>query len=130
MNRREFLKLGVAACAAVTLPAAAEKKSTAGAVELSPAPNWAKAGFAIDQSDVSWPDFDPSAEYANGMLLTARPSPEVADKLVTTLYEDMVKHIPPPYRDRVEIQGPIPIDFGRSIGISWHYIPPWRKALS
>lgn len=118
MNRREFLKVGAAAIAAASLPKIA---STAGAVE-----EWEAAAPRMGRiDDVRFVDnvFNPEMEYGNILPLTYDPPPGLRDKLVGILYEDMVRHIPPEYRHKVEIVQPARTDYGRMGGIAWRYRP-------
>ena len=111
MNRREFLKVGAAAIAAASLPKIA---STAGAVE-----EWETAAPRMGRINV----FNPEMGYGSILPLTYDPPPELRDKLIGILYEDMVRHIPPEYRHKVKIVLPARTDYGRMGGIAWRYQP-------
>lgn len=116
MNRREFLRAGAAAIAAASLPKIA---STAGAVE-----EWEAAAPRMGRVEHQyWAKFNPALEYGNILRLTYDPPPELRDKLVGILYEDMVRHIPPGYREKVRIVQPARTDYGRMGGIAWRYRP-------
>ena len=111
MNRRDFLKAGLAAVAVAALP-----KLDAGPrmdIRLIETPG--------DAEIHRWADFNPDQLYGNGIMITDKPTPEMSEKLITLLYEDMVKWVPPEYREKVEIHGPIPDDFGRAVQIHWRY---------
>lgn len=136
MNRREFLKAATAAIATAALPLAVEGspetwKYGSGGVgqtwEASP------GGFLSNKElmaevkqvyDNHWDTFDPAFRHGNGISLLFAPTPEATKHVVRSLYEDMKKWIPPPYRDLVQIYGPIKVDFGRSVQVAWLYLPP------
>ena len=124
MNRREFLRLGTAAVAAIALPAIAldvakDKQTWVEGVNFE---RWDNIRF-IESPSNDWHLFEPQHKYGNGMHITAMPSPKVTETLIETLYENMVKTVPPGFREQVEIYGPIAVDFGRAATISWMYTP-------
>ena len=126
MNRREFLKLGSAAIAAATFPKLA---STADAVEPNTV-SFSVTGLNADGDRVTvmpanfWAEFNPAHRYGNSLPLTYKPPPSLRKKLVEILYRDMVKNVPPGYRDRVQIVQPPKTDYGQRAGIAWLYLPP------
>lgn len=109
MNRREFLKTAGAAVAAISLP-----------VTAAATPRFVEApSYGPDR----WPDFNPRVAHGNGLHLYSRPDPVASQKLIETLYADMARFIPPSYRHRVEIVGPVPVDFGQAMSVCWRYNP-------
>jgi len=120
MNRRDFLKAASAAIAAAALPKLA---STADAVEdKSKVIKW-PANIKWQGPPNQWAEFEPGHLYGNYLLITYEPPKNLRDQMVQILYDDMVKVIPPPYRDRVEIVGPVPTEHGCSVALSWRYEP-------
>ena len=126
MNRREFMKGCVAAIGAAALPGIA----VSGYSRVSGYEIVGKAHTGNSdpfKQGYSWDDFDPLMRYGNSMPLTYDPPPELQDKLVELLYQDMVKTVPPVYRDRVQIVRPMKTDYGRRDGIAWLYLPPGSR---
>ncbi len=145
MNRREFLRLGTAAIAAAAVPGIALAKGELrfgrlDNVRFIETPSVEHQGrlfvangnrvfFSARQNEIDpspvdpWAIFEPQHEYGNGFHINVMPSPKATETLVETLYEDMVKTVPPGYRDRVSIYGPVAVDFGRAANISWMYKP-------
>ena len=123
MNRREFLKAGAASIAAMSLPVSAEN-TLEGYTRI---PGYERF---IDQPEINyWADFNPRLEYGNSMPLTYQPPKHLRNQLVEILYRDMVKWIPPGFRERVEIVQRA--SSGRQSGIAWLYQPPksWEPAI-
>ena len=123
MNRREFLKAGGAAIAAASFPKIAATAAPAKSELRHGRIDNVRFYDAPSYGPGRWDEFNPAYEYGNGMLLTDRPDPAFADKLIETLYQDMARFIPPSYRNKVRIIGPEPRDFGRSMSIAWKYRP-------
>ncbi|MCP4472063.1 MAG: hypothetical protein GY815_15540 [Gammaproteobacteria bacterium] len=143
MNRREFLKAGVAAAVAVTLPVATADAVKEDASELRigrilgtlrfietehRGRVFIADGTTVKYQAHHWDEFNPDLRRGNGLLLTAKPTAEMADELITTLYEDMVQWIPPTHRKYIKVYGPLPVDYGRSMTVSWYYEPVWKTA--
>jgi hypothetical protein len=124
MNRREFMRAGSVAMAALALP----KIATASPLKSELRFGRMDSVRFIEADGNLWDEFDPRYAHANALSLAAPLSPEVEFRAVEILYEDMAKRIPPWYRRYVDINGPFEADHGRSMNVGWIYQPPGGAA--
>lgn len=129
VNRREFIKLSTAAITAAVVPGVAVAAFKDGVVpEFRNVPGFIETGRQMGKTTMAnkWLEFEAQHRYGNGLSITYKPTKYLRDQLVEILYRDMVKTVPPEYREQVSIYGPITTDYGRAATISWMYEPEYQ----
>lgn len=139
MNRREFLKVGMAAVAAAVVPAIAvgrDEPMRFGKIDnvrfigVDPASGPDHTAIVVNARQHGktvmneWANFEAQHEYGNGIHVMSRVNKATTERMLNALYEDMCKHIPPMYREQVGIYGPLQMDYGHSTQVAWRYVPP------